>query len=152
MAAEIAVVHPTQTVTLIHSRAKLLSAEPLPDDFKDQTVTLLEDSGVKVILGQRVISNEPAEIAEDGSPSYTLTLSNGTTMKAGHVIFAISHQTPITSYFPKEVLDEEGYVHVSPSYVPSNSHISHVCQTNRCQLKTGTFPSNSKPQIPLRSR
>lgn len=114
MAAEIAVVHPTQTVTLIHSRAKLLSAEPLPEEFKDKTVELLETSGVKVILGQRVTDTKPVN-KEDGTPSYILTLSDGTTMKAGHVIFAISNQTPITSFFPSEALNDEGYVKVSAS-------------------------------------
>jgi NADH dehydrogenase FAD-containing subunit len=111
MAAEIAMVYPDLKVTLVHSRDRLLSAEPLPDDFKDQTVELLENQRVEVVLGKRV--KETKSTGTQESPSYEIVLSDGSTMTAGHVIFAVSRQTPISSYFPVEALSEDGYVKVS---------------------------------------
>ena len=51
MAAETKLVYPNTKVTLVHSREKLLSAEPLPDDFKDKTLALLRKGGVEAVMG-----------------------------------------------------------------------------------------------------
>ena len=61
MAAELKVVEPSQKVTLIHLRDKLLSSEPLPDEFKDRTLSVLREAGVEVMLNDRVIEIEPVE-------------------------------------------------------------------------------------------
>jgi hypothetical protein len=108
MAAELKTVQPKQLVTLIHSRDHLLSSEPLPDEMKDKTASLLREGGVNVILGQRVTN------ISTGSTS-TLTLSNGAQLTAAHVISAISKQAPSTTYLPQDVLDNDGYVKISPS-------------------------------------
>lgn len=112
MAAELKLVQPQTKVTLIHSRDKLLSAEPLPDDFKDAVAPLVRDAAVDLILGARVT-------ATDRSPSdantQILTLSNNTTLKASHVISAISQPIPTTSYLPATALDAEGYVKIAPT-------------------------------------
>lgn len=104
MAAEVKLVHPWQKVTLIHSRDKLCSSEPLPDDFKDQCLTALHEAGVETIMGQRVME-------VDG---HRLKLADGSIVEAGVVIYAISKSVPSTSYFPKDSLDEEGYVKITP--------------------------------------
>lgn len=108
MAAEAKLVHPHQKVTLIHSRDKLCSSEPLPDDFKDRCLTALHEAGVETIMGQRVVD----ESTLDGNRR--LTLADGSTVDAGMVIYAISNSRPSTSFFPKDLLDEEGYVKVTP--------------------------------------
>jgi NADH dehydrogenase FAD-containing subunit len=112
MAAEIKVVEPTQKVTLIHSREKLLSSEPLPDDCKDQALEALKESGVEVIMGQRVKETTPLE-SEDGTSRFELTLSNGSRVIASHVISALSKSVPTSTYLPKETLDEEGLVKIT---------------------------------------
>ncbi|RDW78292.1 FAD protein [Coleophoma crateriformis] len=114
MASELKLCQPKQTVTLIHSRERLLSSEPLPDEFKDRSLIALEESGVKVILGLRVTDSEPVETA-DGSPLLKLTLSNGSQINAGHVIKAISKSVPTSTYLDESLLDTDGYVKVEPS-------------------------------------
>ncbi|KAK0653389.1 hypothetical protein DIS24_g6132 [Lasiodiplodia hormozganensis] len=115
MAAELKLVYPTLKVTLVHSRDKLLSSEPLPDDFKDRALAVLRESGVETVLGSRVLETTPVN-AEDGSSShFKLSLSDGSSMIAGQVINAISKSVPTSSYLPKAVLDDEGYVKVQPS-------------------------------------
>ncbi len=123
MAAELKLVEPTQTVKLIHSRDKLLSSEPLPDDFKDKSLLLLQEAGVEVVLGRRVMKVIPDQSAEH--TSYTLILSDGTQMKAGHVISAISNGVPSTSFLPSTALDPNNFVkiiskfaHISPLSFP----------------------------------
>lgn len=112
MAAELKVVHPTQKVTLIHSRPKLLSSEPLPDDFKDRTLQAVHEVGVETVMGQRVM-DITALSPIDGSPRYEILLSDGSRLKAGLVISAISRSVPSTAFLPKEVLDKDGYVEIT---------------------------------------
>ncbi|KAH8589395.1 hypothetical protein B0O99DRAFT_692625 [Bisporella sp. PMI_857] len=107
MAAELKLVQPDQKVTLIHSRAELLSSEPLPSSFKAQTLATLQETGVEVILNDRVVEQREVE------GEYELTLKDGKTFKTGHVIWAISKQVPTSTYLSDEVLNEEGYVKVS---------------------------------------
>jgi thioredoxin reductase len=115
MASEIKTIEPWQKVTLVHSRDKLLSAEPLPDDFKERSLDILKETGVEVVLGQRVI--DTTAIQSDGEPtSWKLTLSSGQQITAGHVITAISRSTPTSGYLPSAALDEDGYVKIDTSY------------------------------------
>jgi thioredoxin reductase len=115
MASEIKVVEPWQQVTLVHSRDNLLSAEPLPDDFKERSLEVLQEAGVKVVLGKRVIDSTAVQ-AEDGSRAWRLTLSGGQQIAAGHVITAISRSTPTSTYLPSAALDKDGYVKIDASY------------------------------------
>ncbi|KAH0267984.1 FAD/NAD(P)-binding domain-containing protein, partial [Aureobasidium melanogenum] len=114
MASEIKAIEPWQQVTLVHSRDKLLSAEPLPDDFKERSLEVLREAGVNVILGQRVIDTTAVQ-TDDGSKSWRLTLSGGQQIAAGHVITAISRSTPTSTYLPSTVLDKDGYVKIDAS-------------------------------------
>ncbi|KAH7395456.1 hypothetical protein BKA64DRAFT_576812 [Cadophora sp. MPI-SDFR-AT-0126] len=111
MAAEIKMVEPTQKVTLIHSRDKLLSSEPLPDDFKDRSAEVLREGGVELIVNERVTENVEVE-STDRSPRYRLTLSSGKQIFAGKVIFAVSKSVPTTTFMPKSTLDTDGLIKI----------------------------------------
>lgn len=114
MAGEIKVNFPEQKVTLIHSRNELLSSEPLPDEFKERALRELRAEGVNVILNDRVLETHPVG-TDDGSALYRLRLKDNSHILAGHVISAISHPVPTSSYIPKAALDSENYVKIRPS-------------------------------------
>lgn len=116
MAAELKEKDPQRKVTLIHSRDRLLSAEPLPDDFKDRVCSILRDYGVTVILGQKVVDHQAIGTCQI-KRTWRLTLANNTQITAGHIMSAISKCVPTSSYLPHEALDHEGYVMIHPSYV-----------------------------------
>lgn len=109
MAAEIKLIDSNKKVTLIHSRQKLLSSEPLADLYKDKVLELVHEAGVETVLGSRVKKTEE-------SPSgTTVTLENGNTLNASVVINAVSKFSPRHPYLPQDALDEEGYVKITPS-------------------------------------
>ena len=112
MAAEIKLVMPDQKVTSIHSREKLCSSEPLPDDFKERCLITLHEAGVETIMGQRVLSTKSFP-SDDGQPIWDLVLSDQSRIRAGHVIHAVSRSIPSTTYLHQSALDEEGYVQVT---------------------------------------
>lgn len=107
MAAEIKHHHPTKNVILVHSRDALLSNEPLPQEFKDRALSVLEEEGVTVILGQRA-----AVVAQDDATS-TVTLTDGRTINSGKVINAISKWTPVSESLPASALSVDGYVKIT---------------------------------------
>lgn len=112
MAAEIKLVYPGLKVTLIHSRDKLLSAEPLPDEFKDVSLAALKEHGVEVVLGRgRVVGQVPIVNAE-GREVKMLTLEDGSHVIGSHVINAVSKSVPSTGYLPSGALDKEGLVNI----------------------------------------
>ncbi|KAL1962971.1 hypothetical protein VTN77DRAFT_8817 [Rasamsonia byssochlamydoides] len=121
-AAEIKHHYPDQRVILIHSRASLLSNEPLPEEFKENVLATLRADGVEVLLETRVL-NETAT----GDQGIRVQLSNGEEIIAGHTIWATSRHLPRTEFLPPESLNEEGYVKVLPSLQFSatipNNHI-----------------------------
>jgi NADH dehydrogenase FAD-containing subunit len=114
MAAELKLVCPQQKVTLIHSREHLLSSEPLPDDFKIRTLDVLKETGVEIILGARVNSTTEVK-SENGSVHYKISLSNGSEVTTGEVIWAVSKSIPSSGYLPEAALDKEGYVKIGPT-------------------------------------
>ncbi|KAK4186299.1 apoptosis-inducing factor 2 [Podospora australis] len=115
MAAELKLVHPELKVTLAHSREKLLSSEPLPDDVKDRSLELLREANVEVLMSHRLSSTE--ETKDDrGNKCYRVTFTNGHSFLADQVAMAISRSVPATTFLsPNGVLDEEGYVKIQPS-------------------------------------
>ncbi|KAF9253841.1 hypothetical protein DTO012A7_4947 [Penicillium roqueforti] len=126
MAAELKILNPDQKITLIHSRKRLLSSEPLPDEFAERVGTILRDTGVEVILGQRVIETTAVD-GKNGTRTWDLTLSDGQKLRTGHVLNAVSRSVPTSTYLPKEVLNEEGYIKVHRSLqfsgaVPNAEH------------------------------
>ncbi|KAF1816808.1 pyridine nucleotide-disulfide oxidoreductase AMID-like protein [Eremomyces bilateralis CBS 781.70] len=112
MAAELQLVHPQVRVTLVHSRDRLLSSEELPDEMAEKTKELLVEGGVEVILGHRVKGSEPVS-TNDGTTLYDVTFTDGTHMRASHVISAISRPMPTSSYIPAGALNDEGLVKVN---------------------------------------
>ncbi|KAH9205908.1 hypothetical protein DL95DRAFT_316581 [Leptodontidium sp. 2 PMI_412] len=111
VAAEIKTVEPTQKVTLVHSRDKLLSSEPLPDEFKDRSAEVLRETGVELIVSERVTENVEVE-STDGSPRYRVTLSSGKQIFTGKVIFAISKSIPTTTFMSESTLDANGFIKI----------------------------------------
>jgi NADH dehydrogenase FAD-containing subunit len=116
MAAELKLVQPAIDVTLVHSRDKLLSSEPLPDDAKDCALQLVKEANVKVLLSHRVAKTEDSTYDNDGSKCIKLTFTNGHSMLASEVIWAISHSVPSTNFLPEDALDEQGYVKIHAKY------------------------------------
>ena len=75
MAAELKLVHPSKAVRLVHSRGRLLSSEPLPDEVKDKTLELMRDAGVDVLLNSRVTEvKEVREGGEEGEEVYKVKI------------------------------------------------------------------------------
>lgn len=111
MAAEAKLCHPDTKVTLVHSRDRLLSSEPLPDETKDMALEALRDAGVEVLLSERVTATT-ASVGPDGKAIQTLTLQDGSHLVASQSISAISRSVPATSYLPKAALDSEGLVKI----------------------------------------
>ncbi|KAJ5893858.1 hypothetical protein N7495_005549 [Penicillium taxi] len=93
--------YPNVKVILIHSRDQLLSNEPLPDEFKTRALELLQNEGVRVILGQRVTADE----LPDGT-SYIKFLE-GNQIHAGLVLMAVSKVSPATSFVPSASLAKD---------------------------------------------
>lgn len=116
MAAELKLVQPHIGVTLVHSRDKLLSAEPLPDETKDRALELVHESGVSVLMSHRLETTEKVE-TDDGSKCFKLGFTNGHSMLASEVIMAISKSVPSTTFLPKAAVGEDGYVKIHAKLV-----------------------------------
>lgn len=116
MAAELKMVQPQLKVTMVHSRDKLLSSEPLPDEVKDRALELLREAGVEVRMSTRLEGTE--EVVDwEGKTCTRVTFAGGETMLADKVVMAVSRAVPTTTYLPSAVLDEEGYVRIHAKYV-----------------------------------
>ncbi|KAL2258369.1 hypothetical protein VTK26DRAFT_8344 [Humicola hyalothermophila] len=114
MAAELKLIHPHINVTLVHSRDKLLSSEPLPEEVKDRSLEVLREADVDVLMSHRVERTE--EIKDvNGKTCFRVHFTNGHTMLADQVVMAVSKSVPTTTYLPKTALDEEGYVKIRAS-------------------------------------
>lgn len=107
MAAELKTVSPETRVVLINSRERLLSAEPLPDEFKDQSLVMLRKGGVETMMSKRMQA-----VASD-SEMKTVTFTDGTELRVSEVINAVSAPKPTTTYLPNEVMTSEGEVEVA---------------------------------------
>lgn len=112
MAAELKLVKPDVKVTLIHSRDRLLSNEPLCDEIKERTLELVREMGVEVVLNQRV--KETKVEVRDGVEKKVVELSDGRKLVTSEVITALSKSVPSSTFFPGSALDEEGYVKITP--------------------------------------
>lgn len=119
MASELKHIYPELTVKLVHSRARLLSAEPLPDEFAAAAAELLEKLGVEVVLGSRVRETRLASGKEgEEGETWAVELENGEVIRAGLVINAISGQKPTgLETLPAECCDADGWVKISSNLV-----------------------------------
>ncbi|ERT03036.1 apoptosis-inducing factor (AIF)-like mitochondrion-associated inducer of death 1 [Sporothrix schenckii 1099-18] len=110
MAAELKLAQPHVKVTLAHSRSRLLSSEPLPDNLAEKTLDILKENGVGVVLEHRL--QETREL--DGGVK-EVVFTNGHTLRVNAVVFAISKSQPSTSFLPAAALNEEGYIKIQPN-------------------------------------
>lgn len=115
MAAELKLVQPHINVTLVHSRDKLLSSEPLPDDVKDRSLELLREADVDVLMSHRLDRTEKIK-DDNGNPCIRVHFTNGHTILADQVAVAVSKSIPSTTFLSGKALDEEGYVKIQPRY------------------------------------
>lgn len=125
MAAELKEVQPNVKVSLAHSRAKLLSAEPLPDNVKDCALDLTEQAGVDVLLNHRLKSKTPIK-NENGTEVFEVEFENGHKMIASQVIMAISRSVPSTTYLPEDSLSEDRYVNIKPTLQLSSDKVPNA--------------------------
>jgi NADH dehydrogenase FAD-containing subunit len=102
MAGEIKQAWPNASVTLIHSRSSLLSSEPLPMEFKEKALSMLEESGVHVRLGCRVVGTR--RMKED---EWELDLSDGEVLQCDEMLDTIS-RVNTDSYVPSDLLTNSG--------------------------------------------
>lgn len=114
IAAELKYLNPQIKVTLVHSRDKLLSAEPLPEELKDKALELVNDTGVEALLSHRLDKTESTQ-DPDGNTCHRVHFTNGHTLLADQVIMAISNGIPATTFIPSEALNEAGYVRIQPT-------------------------------------
>jgi len=106
--------HSHLEVTLVHSREKLLSSEPLPDDVKDRSLELLGQAGVHTLMSHRLDRTEEVQDAQ-GNNCLKVYFTNGHTMLADKVIMAVSNPTPCTAFLPSDVLNSKKYVRIQPT-------------------------------------
>lgn len=111
MAGEIKRTWPESLVTLIHSRPSLLSSEPLPAEFKETTLKILEESGVQSKLSCRVIDIRKMK-ADNDQPVWEVRLSNGEVLLYDEVVDTISRVRP-EPYVPSRFLTESGQLRVT---------------------------------------
>lgn len=110
-AAEIKNHYPKINVTLVHSRAEVLSSEPLPSDVKDRARQLLIEEGVELVLGSR------ASVETLSNGQSLVALANGETITADFVIDSTKKGTPTTDILPSECLNEDKEIMVHQSLV-----------------------------------
>lgn len=115
MAAELKVVQPDTKVTLVHSRDRLLSSEPLPDECKDRALELVREAKVEVLLGKRPAGTKEIKDEKTGKTVTEVSFTDGEKMTASVVIMAVSNSVPATDFLPKEALEEEGLIKVRPN-------------------------------------
>ncbi|KAL6705430.1 cAMP-dependent protein kinase catalytic subunit [Coniothyrium glycines] len=110
-ASEIKQYYPQISVTLVHSRAEVLSSEPLPSDVKDRVRILLEEEEVELILGSR------ATIKELSNGQQSVVLASGETITADFVIDSTRKGTPTTDILPNECLNDDKEIMVHQNLV-----------------------------------
>jgi thioredoxin reductase len=109
MAAKIRLEYPHSEVILVHSRDRLLNAEPLPDEYKAKALELLELTGVKVKLGNRLTSETAVE-SLSGSSIKEVTLSNGETIACDRVIYTATQSGANTEFMLGKGVDSNGCI------------------------------------------
>lgn len=118
MAAELKEHFPEMHVTLLHSRSQLLSNEPLPDNFKEKALDLLEEAGVRVRLNTRLegqMEVSPNSKRCNGHKQ-RLSLSTDDYMTCDEVIFSSTQQGANTQFLCQKLLDEDsGCVLIRPT-------------------------------------
>ncbi|KAF2126268.1 FAD/NAD(P)-binding domain-containing protein [Dothidotthia symphoricarpi CBS 119687] len=120
-ASEVKSYYPQISVTLVHSRAEVLSSEPLPSELKERVKLLLEEEGVDVILGSR------ASISSLTDGKFSVTLANNDVLTADFVIDSTQKGSPTTHILPPSCLnaDKEIIVEQSLAFKPTIPNHTH---------------------------
>jgi apoptosis-inducing factor 2 len=105
MAAKVRLEYPHCEVTLVHSRPALLSAEPLPDEYKAKALELLILTGVQVKLGDRVVGHKSLNSNQE-----EVVLSSGDKLIGDMIIYTATQQGANTGFLPEQGLDKNGCV------------------------------------------
>jgi apoptosis-inducing factor 2 len=108
MSAETKLHFPKSEVILIHSRNSLLSAEPLPEEYKAKALDLVHTAGVEVKLGNRVLGEKV--VTKDGCSRVELSLSSGESITCDKVIYTATQKGANTQFLPQNAVDEKGCV------------------------------------------
>jgi hypothetical protein len=108
MAAKIKLEYNNEVI-LVHSRNKLISAEPLPEEYKDRAFELLSITGTQIKLGQRV-TDEQVVKSEDGLTRIEITLSSGETILCDKIIYSATQKGANTLFVPKQGRDANGCI------------------------------------------
>jgi NADH dehydrogenase FAD-containing subunit len=108
MSAETKLHFPESSVVLIQSRDALLSAEPLPAEYKAKALDLVQEAGVEVKLGNRVLSEK--SVTDLGRQRIELALSGGETLRCDKVIYTATQKGANTDFLSRDLVDEKGCV------------------------------------------
>jgi NADH dehydrogenase FAD-containing subunit len=106
-AGEIKNHYPGISVTLVHSRPEVLSSEPLPAEVKEKARSILEEEGVKLVLGNR------ASVTELSNGKYEVRLANGNILTADAVLNTTTKGSATTGFLPGECLNDEKEIRIT---------------------------------------
>lgn len=112
-AGKIKTSYPQISVTLIHSRDRLLPKEPLPEYFKSRVLEMLRELEVEVILGQR------GRVTLVSDNTYRIYLDDHSSISADKVIWSASNRTPSTGFLPDSALNEDRTIRIDAQWVPT---------------------------------
>jgi len=106
-AGEIKNYYPGISVTLVHSRQDVLSSEPLPTEVKAKVKSILEEEGVKLVLGNR------ATVHELSNGRSEVRLADGTVLTADVVLNTTTKGSATTGFLPVECLNDEKEIKIT---------------------------------------
>ncbi|KAF4769985.1 hypothetical protein HAV15_011638 [Penicillium sp. str.  len=110
-------------IKMHHPKTRLLSNEPLPDEFKSRALELLKEEGVEVILCERpTITALPDQTSR-------IETNHAKQMNAGHVFWATSQKAPSTGFLPKSLLREDGSIMVDAQVIGHHLSFGHIYAT-----------------------
>ncbi|KAE8394835.1 hypothetical protein BDV23DRAFT_126500 [Aspergillus alliaceus] len=110
--------YPEKNVTLVHSRETLLGR--FGPRLGKRALQQLKELGVRIILGQRLLSDE----AENG----TVTLSSGETIPCDYLVKCIGQHpnSKLIQLLSPESISESGHVKVRPTLQLIDMSLNHI--------------------------
>jgi hypothetical protein len=96
---------------------------------KDRSLSLLREAGVDVRMSTRLEKTEEVD-DDEGKPRIKVTFTSGETMLADRVIMAVSRSIPSTTYLPRTVLNDDGYVSIHAKYAHLSKQYPSVISAN----------------------
>ncbi|BEJ02759.1 hypothetical protein CcaverHIS631_0705540 [Cutaneotrichosporon cavernicola] len=130
-ATDIKDVHPSKSVTLLHSRTRLMPI--YAKGLHDQVVRRCADLGINVILGERVVEWPTNPGVVDGSPK-TITTDKGSRLSADLVLVCTGsrpHSSFMASLDPTTVA-ENGCIRVNEALQVQGEGLDHMFAIGDC--------------------